>query len=266
MPSILFVDDEEFVLTALQRHFLDEDYTILTANSGREALAILENQPVQVVVSDFRMPEMNGGELLRQVSHQWPETVRIVLSGYADISAVISAINDGAIYKFVTKPWQEHELKAAIVEALEKQRSLVQMRKLAEQALAEASQLLDTDKVLADEDMDSKIALMDQENRKLRLYRGVFHAIPLAILFFDSTGELSDATDSVQKLFCGSAQGGIEFIPEDLTSDVKHVLAGKTIPERGYCYCSSNPVEWPTRLIPISDARSPRGVVAVISQ
>ena len=118
--KLLCVDDERNVLRALERIFMDDDYEILTAISGEEGLAVLaENDDVQVVVSDFRMPGMNGVEFLRQVCEKYPETVRIVLSGYADTGAVVSAINEGQIYKFVSKPWSDEELRQTVAKAVE---------------------------------------------------------------------------------------------------------------------------------------------------
>src|SRR5208282_108119 len=88
---ILFVDDERNVLRSLERTFLDEDYEILTASSGAEGLSVLKSvSQVQVVISDYRMPEMTGVEFLREVCKGWPDTVRIVLSGYADTASIVS--------------------------------------------------------------------------------------------------------------------------------------------------------------------------------
>ena len=93
---ILCVDDERNVLRALERLFLDDDYEILTASSGEEGLELLNAAPqVQVVISDFRMPGMNGVDFLKQVFETHPDTIRIVLSGYADTAAVVAAINEG---------------------------------------------------------------------------------------------------------------------------------------------------------------------------
>lgn len=115
---LLFVDDEENILNSIQRMFLDEEYDILTASSCKKAFSLLEaGPPVQVVVSDYRMPEMNGVEFLHIVSRRWPDTVRMVLSGYSDTGAVIGAINEGGIFKFIPKPWNETELKVAIANA-----------------------------------------------------------------------------------------------------------------------------------------------------
>ncbi|GFO56754.1 hypothetical protein GMSM_37610 [Geomonas sp. Red276] len=117
---ILCVDDERNVLRALERIFMDCDYEILTASSGEEALRLLAEAPVvRVVISDYRMPGMNGVEFLKEVCAQRPETIRIVLSGYADTAAVVSAINEGKIYKFIPKPWNDDELRLTVDKALE---------------------------------------------------------------------------------------------------------------------------------------------------
>lgn len=116
---ILCVDDEKNVLRALERIFLDDDYEILTAGSGEEGLEILASTPVQVVISDYRMPGMNGVEFLKKVCADCPDTIRIVLSGYADTAAVVAAINEGKIYKFIPKPWNDDELRVTVAKALE---------------------------------------------------------------------------------------------------------------------------------------------------
>ena len=118
---ILFVDDEVLILKTLRRLFMDCEYEILTAESGEEGLKIIENaSPVHVVVSDYRMPGMNGVEFLKKVYARWPETIRIVLSGYADTASVVAAINDGQIFKFIAKPWNDEEFKSIIIDAVEK--------------------------------------------------------------------------------------------------------------------------------------------------
>jgi EAL domain-containing protein (putative c-di-GMP-specific phosphodiesterase class I)/ActR/RegA family two-component response regulator len=113
-PALLLVDDEKNNLSALRRVFRHEGYEIHTAESAREAFNILANVPIGVVVSDERMPEMGGTQFLTRVRTLYPETMRIVLSGYADLATVTSAINDGAIYKFLAKPWSEEALRRDI--------------------------------------------------------------------------------------------------------------------------------------------------------
>lgn len=118
--TVLFVDDEEKVLTSLRRGLLDEPYNTLFANSGKKALETLEQQEVHVIVTDMRMPEMGGLELLRIVKEDYPHIIRMVLSGYTQVSTVLTAINQGEVYKYITKPWKlEEEFKPSILEAIE---------------------------------------------------------------------------------------------------------------------------------------------------
>jgi two-component system NtrC family sensor kinase len=117
---ILCVDDEKNILQALQRSFLDDNYEIVNAGSGSEGLLALEEAgPFQVVISDYRMPVMNGVEFLKRVYARWPDTVRLVLSGYADVGAIVAAINEGHIYKFIPKPWDDQDLRFTIEKSLE---------------------------------------------------------------------------------------------------------------------------------------------------
>lgn len=108
--TLLLVDDEQNVLNALRRLLRREGYRILTASSGTEALELLALHPVQVIVSDQRMPGMSGVEFLSKVKDLYPETVRMSLSGYSEISTVTDAINKGAIWKYITKPWDDEML------------------------------------------------------------------------------------------------------------------------------------------------------------
>ena len=91
--TVLFVDDEEKVLASLRRGLLDEPYDALFANSGEQALEVLQQNPVDVIVTDMRMPEMNGLELLRMVKEKHPHVIRMVLSGYTQVSTLLTAIN-----------------------------------------------------------------------------------------------------------------------------------------------------------------------------
>ena len=117
-PAALFVDDEERVLNALSYLFRDL-YEIETATSGAAALARLRERRFHVLVSDQRMPEMPGVELLRQAKDVAPGTVRLLLTGYSDLAAIVGSVNDGEVFRFVSKPWQEEDLCATIAEAVD---------------------------------------------------------------------------------------------------------------------------------------------------
>lgn len=117
---LLVVDDEENVLRSLVRLFRRDGYRVLTAGNADEALALLARNHVQVILSDQRMPGTSGTEFLGKVKDLYPDTVRLVLSGYTDLATVTEAINRGAIYRFLTKPWNEAELREHIREAFRK--------------------------------------------------------------------------------------------------------------------------------------------------
>lgn len=116
--TLLFVDDEENILNALKRVFLEENYEILTATSGEKAIEIMNNT-VHLVMSDHRMPKMLGSELLKEIKNRWPETIRVMLTGQADVQAIMGAVNEGAVYKFITKPWNDEDLRLTISLALQ---------------------------------------------------------------------------------------------------------------------------------------------------
>ncbi len=132
--KLLFVDDEANILTALTRLFRPEGYKIFTANNGKEGLAILEKEEIDIIISDMRMPEMDGAEFLKRAHQTHPDTPKILLTGYADIASTISAINDAHLYLYAAKPWDDHDLKLVIKRAAE-QRKLIQQKDYFEEQL-----------------------------------------------------------------------------------------------------------------------------------
>jgi signal transduction histidine kinase len=116
---ILFIDDEQPILDALKRCLRKEPYQCRFAVSGADALAMLSQQPFDVVVSDLRMPQMSGVELLKQVAMHYPETIRLVLSAWSDSNDILDAVNEGHIYRYIIKPWDERALKMVLRQAVE---------------------------------------------------------------------------------------------------------------------------------------------------
>ncbi|MBL8414300.1 MAG: response regulator [Propionivibrio sp.] len=116
---ILCVDDEANILSALRRLFRQNGYQISVAGGGAEGLQILVTQEFDLIISDMRMPEMDGARFLEQVFKRYPDTVRILLTGYADIASTIEAVNKGQIYRYVSKPWNDQELLLIVRQALD---------------------------------------------------------------------------------------------------------------------------------------------------
>jgi len=129
-PTLLFVDDEPSILSALRRLFRPQGYRILTAEGGAAGLAILEQEAVDLIVSDMRMPEMDGAAFLKAARARWPDTVRILLTGYADMTSTVAAINEGEIYRYISKPWDDKLIIDTVREALERQRLELENRRL----------------------------------------------------------------------------------------------------------------------------------------
>jgi response regulator RpfG family c-di-GMP phosphodiesterase len=117
-PVVLLVDDEANILSSLRRLLRPDGWQILTANGGEEALTVLRSQVVDLVISDMRMPVMDGAQLLAQVRQHWPATMRILLTGYADIKSTIAAINQGQIYRYIAKPWNDDDMRSVVEDAL----------------------------------------------------------------------------------------------------------------------------------------------------
>jgi CheY-like chemotaxis protein len=139
---VLFVDDEPNVLEGIQRT-LRKQVELQTASSGVEALRLIgESGPFAVVISDMRMPAMNGAQFLAKVREQEPDTVRMILSGHADLEATIAAVNEGHIYRFLTKPCSTDHLLAAVEDALNQHRLLTAEKVLLEQTLSGAVKML----------------------------------------------------------------------------------------------------------------------------
>ncbi|MFN3984989.1 MAG: response regulator [Rhodocyclaceae bacterium] len=185
--TLLLVDDEENIIGALRRALRREGYTILSACSGADGLACLREHAVDVIVSDQRMPGMTGVEFLREVKTAYPETVRIVLSGYTELRSITDAINEGAIYKFLTKPWDDDQIRANIAEAFHHKELADENRRLAE-ALARSNAELG----LANERLQQLLASKEQElvldEAALNVAREVLHTIPVPILGIDEEG------------------------------------------------------------------------------
>ncbi len=139
IPCVLLVDDEENILNALNRTLRKEQYRILTAKSGLEGLAHVEREKVTLVLSDHRMPGMEGVEFLSEVRKKSPDTIRLMLTGYADMQAVMNAINQGEVYRFITKPWDDEEIKFIVRDAIRHYNLIAENREL--QALTQRQNL-----------------------------------------------------------------------------------------------------------------------------
>lgn len=198
--TLLLVDDEPNILTALKRQLRGAGLRILTAPGGKEGLALLETEAVDVIVSDQRMPGMTGVEFLRAVKTSHPETVRMVLSGFTELQSVTDAVNEGAIYKFLTKPWDDTQLRNHIEEAIRHKEMADENRRLdlevrtANHGLATANRRLG-------EVLRQQQEQIDRTGISLDIVREALHYVPLPILGLDEEQLVAFANVAAQDLF-----------------------------------------------------------------
>lgn len=145
--SILLVDDEPGVISSIKRSLLDEGYEIYSANSGVEGLTALKDHDITIVISDEKMPGMSGSEFLSAVKKLFPDTIRIMLTGHASLQAAMNAVNNGEIYRFFSKPWNEIEIKLAIRSAIEKYELEAENRELLKTVTLQSGELRQIEKL-----------------------------------------------------------------------------------------------------------------------
>ncbi|MHC8383409.1 HD domain-containing phosphohydrolase [Pseudomonas sp. LB3P14] len=140
-PKVLLVDDEESILNSLRRLLRGQPYEVLLATSGAQALEIMKQQRIDLVMSDARMPNMDGATLLAQIQQRYPDTTRIMLTGYADPSAIIKAINEGQIHRYISKPWHDEEMLLTLRQSLAYQHSERERLRLVQETWDQNEQL-----------------------------------------------------------------------------------------------------------------------------
>lgn len=149
MNRILLVDDEQNILNALRRVLMggvvvdgeDEAVKVETCNTPAEALKLAEVMPFDLVISDYRMPGMGGVDFLKAFRKIQPNAARMILSGYADLSALVGAINEAEIFRFINKPWNDYDLKLAITQALAYRKLIMENQRLADIVRLQQGQL-----------------------------------------------------------------------------------------------------------------------------
>ncbi len=201
-PTILYVDDAEDNLATFKMTFRNH-YTILTALSAREAGELLRSVDVQVIITDQRMPEMTGIEFLRSILPDFPKAIRMVLTGYSDVDSIITAINEVGVYRYITKPWNENELKIAIDRAVELynlhsenyqlMQNLAEYNRRLEHIVRErTSELTNTNLELheANQEITRLNALLKEENQALYIQTLEEHEKTLRALYLAQQAEL----------------------------------------------------------------------------
>jgi putative nucleotidyltransferase with HDIG domain len=179
--TVLFVDDEVNILKALQRLFRIEDMNVLCASRASEALELLERHPTQVVVTDQRMPEMSGVDFLAKVREHHPEIVRMMLTGYTEINVAVDAINRGEIYRLITKPWNDDELRATIRQAFDHADLKAEIKRLNQVSREQNFKLQDMNRNLEGKVRDRTKQLADKHQQLRTAYVQTIRALAEAV-------------------------------------------------------------------------------------
>jgi diguanylate cyclase (GGDEF)-like protein len=200
--TLLMVDDEPSILSALNRVFRREGYTIYTANSGQQGLEMLAKHAVDVIISDQRMPGMTGIEFLRIAKVSHPDTIRVILSGYTELETVTNAINEGAVYRFLTKPWDDEALREQVRQALaykglqeENQQLGIKIRTANQELVAANRQL---EEVLKQQHLQ-----LAQEAGNLAMLHEVMRGISLPVIGLDGEDTIVLINPAAVPLFGG---------------------------------------------------------------
>lgn len=199
---LLLVDDEQNVISALRRMLRPDGYHILTANSGQEGLNVLLKSKVDVILSDQRMPGMTGVEFLRNVKTLHPETVRIVLSGFTELQSVTDAVNEGAIYKFLTKPWDDALLRGHISEAFRHKEMTDENRRLNMAVHAANHRLAQSNRQLGDA-LQTQSQQITRDEITLNIVREALLHVPLPMIGIDEDAMVAFANIAAHQLFAG---------------------------------------------------------------
>lgn len=197
--TLLLVDDEQNIVSSLKRLLRRDDYRILSANSGQEGLEVLAQHPVDVIVSDQRMPGMLGVDFLRAAKDLYPHTIRIMLSGYTELQSVTDAVNEGAIYKFLTKPWEDDLLRGHIADAF-------QVKEIADEnerlnlELRTVNQELATANRKMGELLQQKQQQITLDEINLNVARELLQLLPLPVIGLDDEGFVAFVNDAAETL------------------------------------------------------------------
>ena len=242
-PMVLFVDDEETFLEAMERCALHEEWRILTATSGKQALEVLGESPIAVVVSDYHMPEMTGVELLSVVGEQYPNTYRMILSGYSEAHIVMEAINKGHAARFLAKPCNPKELLEAVKDGIRHYMLETENELLLETVKARNSELSQLNRQLqeANELLEDKVrertATLEAQNRGLVFSNKVLRRLPHVLYDVDTRRRLRVVNEAAMTFSGNTSSPKIGeradgVLPSELIS-----LMDEAMRENRPCFC-----------------------------
>ncbi len=266
--TILCVDDEKNILNSLKRLLRKEDYRLLTASGGKEGLKKLAAEEISLVVSDHRMPGMSGTEFLQKVKSQYPDIIRIILTGYTEVDAITESINRGHIYKFLLKPWNDQNLILEIRQALDQYDLVKANKKLHDEVIkknAELERINENLEMLVRE----RTRDLEVQNHALELSRTILEDLTFPVIGI-SDESMIVLLNRAARSFTGQLKGmslgsKVEnFFPDDLTEMVKKTLPSETYKKiTGY---ESSDKKYDIDFIPLSGLFKGKGIIMIVKE
>lgn len=187
--TILCIDDEDNILRALQRLFLEEEWRLLFANSSEKGLEMLQSENVHLILCDHRMPKMTGIEFLNKAKEIRPDAIRLILSGYADVNAIAAAINEGEVYRYIAKPWNDEELKTTIRQSLERYELMIMNRQLLDQVTRQNHELKKLNMEL-EKTVEKRTEELCMSSHVLQLSQDILENFPIAVAGVSDDGSV----------------------------------------------------------------------------
>ena len=265
--AILCVDDESNILSSLKRLLRCEAYCLFTATSGSEGLKILSETEIHIVMSDQRMPQMSGVDFLAHVKEQYPDAIRIILSGYTDVASITEAINKGHIYKFLLKPWDDQNLILEIRQAFQQYDLIKDNQRLHAQVCRQNTELKKINEHL-EEMVTERTRELELKNQALELSHAVLEDVPMPILGISDEGTIALINRRTQGLsYNGSplyvGYNAFDIFPANLTTALEQVLnSSESVRLKGFpfgreCY--------DLEIHPLSGRFNRKGVIMVLN-
>ena len=266
--TILCVDDEENILNSIRRLLRKENYNLLTALSGKEALRILEENDVQMVLSDQKMPQMSGMEFLSQVKKKYPDVIRILLTGYTGVDSITELINKGDLYKFFLKPWNDQNLKLEITRALE-QYDLIWTNKILHKKVLEQNEALQITNKNLSESIQKTTEELEIKNHALELSRAILKCLPVPVIGVSVRGMIVTINQQAQSLSKNGKSIEIgkrffDYFSNDMEGKMDEAMKSNTSQTlKGYRLSGTS---YDIDLIPLSGRFSGKGVVLFLRE
>ncbi len=258
--AILLVDDEAQILNSLRRVLRKEPYRIFTAESGAEGLEILQENSIQAIVSDQRMPNMTGAEFLLKAKELCPDTIRIMLSGYAEPEAILASINQGEVFRFLAKPWCDADLKVTVRQCLEHYDIVQENRRLSAEAVQHVEELEKLNGLLQ--------CSVDERTRSLQFSQDVFENLPLSVVGISQEEEiiLTNETargefEALRNLIPGTDMADI--LPEEAVAAIRSCITTSECEVFDFAWEDKSLRVRPRKL---GSSAEPRGLVLLVEE